>query len=559
VSIVVVGTLSSRPGAVEGPDGDGASGSASSGTPDRSGGVTILVLVVGLLITAAVTWTAWTLNAKTESRLLRVQTEQAGDVLTAAVPNTETPLATAAQIAEVTGGSPIAFTQYFSPFVGPGQQFVSASLWQVDGAGARSVAVVGAKPDLSPSSPSAAALINEALHSKSFVVGGIVERLSPHISYAYGLPGPAPRFVVYAEHAVPADRRSAVAGNSAFADLNYAIYLGSPSAGHLLTTSFNHVPVSGSTDKVQVPFGDSKLTLVTAPMGQLGGTLSARLPWIFGILGVLLTVLAAWITRWLMRRRVEAERDAGQIRSLYGQLGDLYSEQRAIAETLQRALLPHVIPDIPHLEVAVRYVPGTQGMDIGGDWYSVLSIDDRHFAFVVGDVSGRGVSAASVMAALRFTIRTLLLEGNSPAEVLRKCSIQIRGDIEGHFATAVVGIGDLERHEVSLANAGHLNPLLVRAGSTGFVQTAVGVPLGVPGGGYESVTVSTPPTSTMIAFTDGLVERRGESIDVGMDRLATVTGAGAGPLDDLLTTIIGDLTDDQSEDDIAILALRWVP
>jgi serine phosphatase RsbU (regulator of sigma subunit) len=364
--------------------------------------------------------------------------------------------------------------------------------------------------------------------------------------------------VVYAEHAVPADRRSAVASNSAFADLNYAIYLGSPTTGHLLTTSFSHVPVGGSTDRAEVPFGDSELILVTAAAGQLGGTLSARLPWIFAILGVLLTAFAAWITRWLMRRRVEAERDAGKIRSLYGQLGDLYSEQRAIAETLQRALLPHVIPDIPHLEVAVRYVPGTQGMDIGGDWYSVLSIDERHFAFVVGDVSGRGVSAASVMAALRFTIRTLLLEGNSPAEVLRKCSIQIRGDIEGHFATAVVGIGDMERHEVSLANAGHLNPLLVRGGSTGFVQTSVGVPLGIPGGGYESVTVATPPASTMIAFTDGLVERRGESIDVGMDRLAVVTGAGQGPLDDLLTKIIGDLTDDQSEDDIAILALRWV-
>lgn len=174
-------------------------------------------------------------------------------------------------------------------------------------------------------------------------------------------------------------------------------------------------------------------------------------------------------------------------------------------------------------------------------------------------MSRAGVSAASVMAALRFTIRTLLLEGNSPAEVLRKCSFQIRADIEGHFATAVVGIGDMERHEVSLANAGHLNPLLITSVNTGFVETAVGVPLGIPGGNYRSVTVTTPPASTMIAFTDGLVERRGESIDVGMQRLATATVAGDGPLDDLLTKIIGELTDDQSEDDIAILALRWVP
>jgi serine phosphatase RsbU (regulator of sigma subunit) len=556
----VVGTLSSGPGAIEQHPGDGGIGAARPSGPDRSRGVTILVVVIGLLITAAATWTAWTLNDKTESRLLHVQTAQAGDVLTASVPNTQTPLATAAQIAEVTGGSPSAFTGYFGPFVGgSGHQFVSASLWEVGSSGARSVAVVGAVPDLSATSATTGSLITRALHSKSFVVTGIFDRRSPHIGYAYSLPGPSPRYVVYAEHAVPADRRSAVASNSAFADLNYAIFLGpNATTGRLLTTSFIHLPVEGSRDKVSVPFGDTELTLVAAPIGQLGGTLSARLPWIFAGLGILLTALAAWITRWLMRRRVEAERVAGEISDLYGQLGDLYREQRTIAETLQRALLPHVIPDIPHLEVAVRYVPGTRGMDIGGDWYSVVSIDERYFGFVIGDVSGRGVSAASVMAALRFTIRTLVLEGNSPAEVLRKCSSQIRADIEGHFATALVGIGDMERHEVTLANAGHLNPLLLTSGSASYVETAVGVPLGIPGGSYGSVQVPTPPASTLIAFTDGLVERRGESIDVGMERLATATGAGDGPLDDLLTTIIGDLTNAQSDDDIAILALRWL-
>jgi len=528
--------------------------------PDHSRGVTVLVLIIGLLITASATWTAWTLNAKTQSRLLHLQTEQAGELLTAVVPETQTPLATAAQIAAFTGGSPSAFTRYFGPFVGSGQQFVSASLWEVGTGGARSIAVVGAAPDLSVTSATTASLINSALHSKSFVVAGIYGGRSPHIGYAYSLPGPAPRFVVYAEHAVPADRRSAVASNSAFADLNYAIFLGpDTAAGHLLTTSFGHVPVGGPTDEVSVPFGSTELTLLTAATGQLGGTLSARLPWIFAVLGVLLTALATWLTRWLMRRRVEAERVAGEISDLYRQLGDLYREQRTIAETLQRALLPHVIPDIPHLEIAVRYVPGTRGMDIGGDWYNVIPVDDRHFAFVIGDVSGRGVSAASVMAALRFTIRTLVLEGNSPAEVLAKCSSQIRTDIGGHFATALIGIGDMERHEVVLANAGHLNPLLMVSGGTAFVETTVGVPLGIPGRAYESVTVSTPPVSTMIAFTDGLVERRGESIDVGMQRLVTATGAGDGPLDGLLTKIIADLTDDQSEDDIAILALRWLP
>ncbi len=306
-----------------------------------------------------------------------------------------------------------------------------------------------------------------------------------------------------------------------------------------------------------MPFGDTALTLVTAPMGQLGGSLSGRLPWIFAILGLLLTGFAAWVTHGLVRRRQDAERDASHIRGLYGQLDHLYREQRTNAETLQRSLLPQANPEIHGMEFGVRYVPGAHGVDIGGDWYSVVALDDTHFGFVIGDVSGHGIKAASVMAALRFTIRALVVEGNSPAEVLEKCSTQVMPLIGGHIATVLIGIADVGTREVTLANAGHLNPLLITPDGAEFVTTKVGVPVGVPESTYDTVTLSTPRRSTLLAFTDGLVERRGESLDIGLERLRRATPVDGRSLDDLLTTVIDAMTSESTDDDIAVLALRW--
>ena len=195
--------------------------------------------------------------------------------------------------------------------------------------------------------------------------------------------------------------------------------------------------------------------------GHLGGALGADLPWIVLLVGLLLTLMAAFVAVQLARRRKEAERNSETISGLYGDLDRLYAEQRSIAVTLQRALLPRRIPDISNLEIASRYVAGADGVDVGGDWYSLVQVDDERFAFVVGDVSGRGVNAATIMAQLRYTVRAYLLEGHRPGAVLEMCSRQLDIADDGHFATILVGIGDLSSREITLANAGHMNPLLL--------------------------------------------------------------------------------------------------
>ena len=281
------------------------------------------------------------------------------------------------------------------------------------------------------------------------------------------------------------------------------------------------------------------------------------LPWVFLSGGALLTAAAAVTTYQLVRRRRQAEQDARTISGLYGQLDGLYGEQRSIAETLQRALLPQRNPSVPNLEIGSRYLAGTHGVEIGGDWFSLTEIDEHRFAFVVGDVSGKGVAAAAIMARLRFTIRAYLLEGHPPDVVLRMCSSQLNVNRDGHLATVLVGVGDTESGVLTMANAGHLDPLLVSAARTEFVATRVGLPLGVSPSVYAVTTLQLASGAALVAFTDGLVERRGESIDVGLERLIGAVDGRVPAVDNLLDSLTDTLAAGGSSDDVAVLAFRW--
>ncbi len=372
----------------------------------------------------------------------------------------------------------------------------------------------------------------------------------------------APGYVVLAERAIPANRQVPIESNSAFSNLHFVTYLGdTTSSVDLATTDVapSSLPLRGLTDRTQIPFGNTVITLITSRADRLGGRLGAQLPWIFVAVGALMTAGTALGSTQLVRRRRSAERDADTITKLYGQLNHRFGEQRHISETLQRAMLPQRNPLIPGLEVASRYVAGTRGVEVGGDWYSIVLVDDDHFAFVVGDVSGRGLSAATIMARLRFTLRAYLLEGHLPDRALHMCGRQIDVVEDGHFATVLVGVGNLGTREMTLANAGHLNPLMLTNAGADYVTTKAGVPLGVAtSSDYELTTFTMPPDSTLLVFTDGLVERRGEDLVLGMDRLAAAAPPLETSLDDSLARILSTMNHDGPEDDIAILAFRWI-
>lgn len=235
----------------------------------------------------------------------------------------------------------------------------------------------------------------------------------------------------------------------------------------------------------------------------------------------------------------------------------LFTRELTIAETLQRALLPARLPIVPGVRFASRYVPGSD-LEVGGDWYSAIAPGEDRFVFVVGDVSGRGLHAATTMASVRYTVRALAFEGNEPASVLEKCGTQLDLSETGRFVTVLVGRIDLTSRELILASAGHLSPLLLTDDGAEFLSITPGLPIGVVAGTtYSSVRLPIRSRSTLVAFTDGLVERRGESLDVGLERLRTFAVARRGDVDSLVSGLLDDLTAGEPSDDVAILGIQW--
>ena len=222
-------------------------------------------------------------------------------------------------------------------------------------------------PELRPTSSRARAFAEQALHSPTFVVTSIVHAGHQRIGYAVAN-SHDPTYVVYAERSIPANRRVPVENDSAFSNLNFATYLGPTSrAADLATTDLpvSALPLPSSAARDVIPFGDTTLTLVATPRQPLGGTLGGELPWIFIVGGGLITIATAFGVEQLVRRKRVAEQDAATIAGLYEQVDNLYGEQRTIAETLQRSLLPQQDPTIPNLDIACRYVAGAAGVDIG--------------------------------------------------------------------------------------------------------------------------------------------------------------------------------------------------
>jgi serine phosphatase RsbU (regulator of sigma subunit) len=351
---------------------------------------------------------------------------------------------------------------------------------------------------------------------------------------------------------MPAERTTTTTPpDAAFSDLRYALYVGrAPRDASLLFASTDELPLHGRVDHESIKFGDTSLLVAMSPTGHLAGGLLAALPWIVLLLGLPSTIGGCAITESLHRRRERAE-------VLAAENARLYAEQRAIAHELQRSLLPRTLPRIAGVELGVRYAPGVTGTDIGGDWYDVVRYDDR-LVLSMGDVSGRGLDAASVMASYRHRIRALAAQGDEPHEILGKLAAIEDSDHDGHFATVLCGVIDLPMRIATFANAGHPPPLFVTEGEARYLAVRPGPPVGVaPGATYESLTVSVPPATTILLVTDGLFERRGESVEDGLARLRTAAADASGDLDSVLDTIVRELIPDDSGDDAAVLGVRW--
>jgi serine phosphatase RsbU (regulator of sigma subunit) len=524
------------------------------------------IALLGLVATALGVVLAVRTDRSNERRLLQVQTEQAATVLASATSSIQEPMASALDVAAsvLPWRRREVFKQRFVRSVGPDRTFQVGALWSRGPGGFTEVAAIGGQAGAAPASQRARDLLARALSSGTMAVHWAIEGRQTRISFA--LADPVSGFVVYTERVLPAGRRVPVDPGTGFAGLDYAIYLGDAAMpANLATTDVDpsSLPLTGLTFSTTVPFGDSTLTLVTRPRDHLGSDLGRLLPWLVGFGVPLLTALALALARQVLLSRERAEADTRTITTLFRRVDKLYGEQRELSVRLQRALLPRTIPTLPGFEVAAAYVAGAQGIDIGGDWYSVIGFGDDRFAFVVGDVSGHGIDTVAEMARARFTVRAYLVDGDSPQVALEKCSHQFDITTDGHMVTVVAGVGSWRTGELVIASAGHPPPLLLSPdGSTEFVPVEAGGPLGVGPGTYQAATVTLTPGATLLCYTDGLVERRTEDIDAGFARLARAAASDelrSGPLEPFLGGLLETMRDPERHDDIAVLALRRAP
>ncbi|MGY2703761.1 SpoIIE family protein phosphatase [Nocardioides sp. HB32] len=235
----------------------------------------------------------------------------------------------------------------------------------------------------------------------------------------------------------------------------------------------------------------------------------------------------------------------------------LHSEVRDVALRLQHAVLPERLPQLAGWETAVVYQPSGR-TDAGGDFYDVVDLGGGRIAAFVGDVMGRGVQAASVMAQMRSAIRTLIALDPAPESVLTGLDLVFdRLDLE-HLVTIAYALADPAAGTLELISAGHPAPLLLRpGGSIEVVTHAETMLLGAGGGARNVVTVPFDPGDVALLFTDGLVERRGEDTDAGMDRLVDACRRIDAPaLDTWLEAVVDEVRDPTRDDDVAALAVR---
>jgi hypothetical protein len=515
--------------------------------------LSVVVLVVGLLLTGTLTAISRLNYMHNEQHLSDLQANLTASALGIAPVDLERRLGQAAGAAGEAPDPAATFQRVIGSSMAPAGPFTTASLAVVRNGQVQVLTRLGAKPINSPTSKATLDLYARAAKAGSLVTTRVEGKGLQRLGYLMPVASPNGTYVAAAGQALPSNRKLKIPANSPDAGLNLAIYFGktvSPAA--LIETNVSHLPLTGTVSTADVPFGSSHLTLVISPTTPLAGIWSERLPWGILIVGLLFTVVAVFMTERLVRRRLFAEGLADENRRLYG-------EQRNVSLTLQRSLLPKALPTIEGVEFAARYIPGESGIEVGGDWYSAIALDNHRFVFVVGDVSGRGLAAATIMAGLRYTIRAYAAIGYSPERILEMAAKEISIDTDRHFATVLVGLVDNNRREITMANAGHLPALLVRDGGGEFVETPVGVPLGVGVPAYESKTLAIPANSTLIAYTDGLVERRNETLDAGLDRLRNAAALGAPSVDELLTNVADSLLSEHgSDDDTAILAIRWL-
>jgi serine phosphatase RsbU (regulator of sigma subunit)/anti-sigma regulatory factor (Ser/Thr protein kinase) len=238
----------------------------------------------------------------------------------------------------------------------------------------------------------------------------------------------------------------------------------------------------------------------------------------------------------------------------------LTERERGLADALQRSLLPR-LPRLPAVSLAGRYLPAAAAR-LGGDWYDAFALPDGRLGMTIGDVVGHGFHAAAIMGQLRSGLRAYALDGMRPGEVLERLNRLLRQLEPGRTSTLVYLVLDAHGGLLTVASAGHPPPLVHPVGGEAcYLELPSSVPLGAARHVlYDDQESELTPGSTLLLYTDGLVEQPGESLDAGLERLRTAVEAGGEDLEKLSDSIVDALLPGGTAgDDAALVAVRALP
>ena len=234
------------------------------------------------------------------------------------------------------------------------------------------------------------------------------------------------------------------------------------------------------------------------------------------------------------------------------------AEDYRLIQTMQRALLPSRLPEVPGIEFAARY-EGAPGSAVGGDWYAFVPLRGDRLGVAIGDVAGHGLAAVAEMAHIRFGLRSLAYLHDDPTEVLSQLSELVRVFAPDTMITALYGTLDPRSGCFEYALAGHFPPVLCRGSASVLVDERADPPLGL-GEHYERRKLVLDAETTLVAVTDGIVERRSESITVSLQRLLTSCESGPREPAALCEHLMLDLLREvPNADDAAVVAVRLEP
>jgi serine phosphatase RsbU (regulator of sigma subunit) len=520
-----------------------------------------MVLAVSVLLVATASVLANNVHRHTEQRLLQGQAKQAAAVLAASVGSVEAILAPAAELAAANEGDPSTFESSLGSSIPA--RFVSASLW-IDGVA--DPVVVGEPPAIAGDASAVAAMRSTAAATQGVTVSGIVgDPAAPRLGYQMSAARDGVTYVVHVETALPTPQRGYVSpdADGAFSNLEYALYLDDSQRDEvLLWSSVEELPLTGRRATATVTFENAVLLLVVTPAGVLSGGLSRALPWLVGLVGITLSAGFAALTERLLRRRDDEVATSASLALLSQENERLYSEQRGIAETLQRSLLPDHLPSLARGEVTARYWPAGTASEVGGDFYDVFELGAGRWGLAIGDVCGKGVDAAALTGVARHTIQAAARHVERPSEVLRWVHEAIRSKNTTMFCTVCFGVLTVPPSgpvRIDLALGGHPPPLLCRRDGTSEEIGVVGTVLGIIEPTVTDTSYELDAGDTLVLFTDGLTDApQGTAV-----RIEDVEGAHAADpqrTPDRIADHIQELIERRrplgSGDDTALLVIR---